>query len=198
MSIQKNLLCAIGLSTSFLVSATLSAAPSEKDVNVVNTPNVSVTNTPNVNITNAEPLRVVTTDDYVLLRLSGEFADGSCCLIDTDTGFVPRLDVGQFQGRDLLIEYVSCQALIPPTQPVNLYIGENGQDAPIDALIAIELSEQYRALASDSLSGTAHHASHAVKVIVDSSDDLLLNGRRPVASAGVGRVSCIIAGHLVN
>lgn len=136
--------------------------------------------------------------DYVSLRMSGEFEDGSCCLVDPDTGFVPRLDVGQFEGRDLLVEYVSCQALIPPTQPVNLYIGENGQNAPVDALIAIELSEQFSALASDSLSGTAWHASHPVKVIVNSDDDLLLNGRRPVASTGVGRASCVVAGRLVN
>ncbi len=134
----------------------------------------------------------------VAVRMTGEFSELDCCLIDPDTTFIPRLDVGQFGGRDLLVEYVSCQALIPPTQPVNLYIGINGQNAPVDALIAIELSEQFMALADDSLSGTALHASHAVKLIVDSSDDLLLNGRRPVASLGVGRVSCVVAGRLVN
>ena len=154
----------------------------------------------NVVVTNDEsnPVPVTAIDDYVAVRMTGEFSEFNCCLIDPDTTFIPRLDVGQFGGRDLLVEYVSCQALIPPTQPVNLYIGINGQNAPVDALIAIELSEQFMALADDSLSGTALHASHAVKVIVDSSDDLLLNGRRPVSSSGGGRASCVVAGRLVN
>ena len=152
----------------------------------------------NVNVVNTTPIPVVAVDDHVSFRISGEFLDGSCCLTDVNTGFIPRLVLSQFGDRDLLIEYVSCQALIPPTQPLNLYIGDGGQNAPVDTLIAIELSEQYSALASDSLFGTAWHASHAVKVIVPSGTHLLLNGRRPVASSGTGRASCVIAGRWVN
>jgi len=151
-----------------------------------------------IDVLDTAPKPAAPMEEYVSLRMSGEFSDGSCCLVDPSTGFIPQLDMGQFGGRNLLVEYVSCQALIPQTQPVNLYIGENGQNAPVDALIAIELSEQFSALASDSLSGTAFHAVHAVKVIVDSDDDLLLNGRRPVASSGVGRASCVVAGRLVS
>jgi len=175
-------LLVLTISVVFGLASTANAA--EKDVLVVND--------------ESDPVPVTAIDDYVFVRMTGEFSDSSCCLVDPITTFVPRLDVGQFGGRDLLVEYVSCQVLIPPTQPVNLYIGLNGQNAPVDALIAIELSEQYKALSSDSILGTALHGNHAVKIIVDTSDDLLLNGRRPVGSAGVGRVSCVVAGRLVN
>ena len=208
MLIPKKLIGVSLMVAAILASNALFAAPPSKpakEVEVVNTPDVNVANSPDVNVANTVGVDVLNwpnepaaLDDYVSLRVSGEFSDGSCCLIDPATGFVSRLDIGQFNGRDLLIEYVSCQVLIPPTQAVNLYIGENGQDAPVDMLIAIELSEQYSALADDSLFGSALHASQPVMIIVDSEDDLLLNGRREVGSSGVGRASCVVAGRLVN
>jgi len=151
----------------------------------------------NVNVINTTPIPVVAVDDHVSFRVSGEFLDNSCCLTDVNTGFVSRIVLSQFADRDLLIEYVSCQVLVPPTQQVNLYIGDGGQNAPVDTLIAIELSEQYSALASDSLFGVAFHASHAVKVIVPSGSHLLLIGRRSMES-GLGRASCVVAGRWVN
>ena len=138
--------------------------------------------------------------DYVSVRLSGSFPKDSCCLTDDGTTFIPQVNVGgEFGGRDLLLEYVSCQALVNSTDPVNLYIGINGQDAPFDTLIAVELSEQHKALSADSIFGTAWQASHPVKVLVDSSDNLLLVGRKGGnTDVKSGLASCILAGQLVN
>lgn len=169
----------------------LAQAPA-KDVNVVNVPEVTVTND------EQRPVAVSIVDDYVNLRITGEFPENGCCLTDPTTGFVPQLDTTGLGGRNLLLEYVSCQVLLTFPQPVNLYLGAGGQDAPVDSVLAMQLVEQFRALSDDSLFGSAFHATHTVHLLVDTGIPLFLNGRRQVGAEGGGRASCILSGRLLD
>jgi hypothetical protein len=135
-------------------------------------------------------------DDVVTIRLSGNFSDTSCCLVDPETGFIPGFDVDQYSEKDLILEYVSCQVVLAEEKPINLFFADNAQDAPNDMLVPIELTLQGKALALDSFYGYAYHANHQVKVLVDKSSRILLVGRREGSS--LGRASCIVTGRLVQ
>lgn len=184
---KQQILTALAL---FVFSLPALAQAPAKDVNIVNVPEVTVTND------EGRPIAVSSVDDYVNLRMTGEFLENNCCLVDPATGFVAQLDMSALNGRDLLLEYVSCQVLLTSLQPVNLYLGAGGQDAPVDSVLAMQLVEQYQALSADSLFGVALHATHSVQLMVDSAVPLLLNGRRPGNTTG--RASCILSGRLLD
>ena len=142
--------------------------------------------------------QAVKTEVVVSIRLSGSFSDDSCCLVDPDTTFIPSFKVNNYSAKGLIIEYVSCQVVLGVDEPVNLFLADSGQDAPVDMLVPIELTPQYRVLTADSLWGFAYHANHQVKIIVDKSSRVLLVGRRDISSSSPGRASCIVTGRLVN